>query len=191
MFITYILFSLTYSRSGYLAFISSFGYLSIIRRSPKLVVLAVIAILVTILILPRSPGGEGVKLERTSSIEARIKNWKNSFQIFRDHPVIGVGFNTYRYSQNKYGFLDKETWLKSHAGAGADSSLLFVAATTGIMGLAAYLVWIKNLWKQAKSNHLAKATLVALFVHSIFLNSAFYPFILFWTFVVLSSKETN
>ncbi len=189
--VTYILFALTYSRSGYMAFLGSFGYLSIVRKSPKIFLLSAALIIATIFLLPRSPGGEGVKLERTSSIEARITNWKNSIRIFADHPLIGVGFNTYRYAQNSYGFLDKSSWLRSHSGAGADSSLLFVAATTGIFGLAAYLNWFRSVWIYSGKNMLFKTSLIALGFHSLFLNSAFYPYVLFWIFLVLSFQEVS
>lgn len=141
---------------------------------------------VTLIILPRAPGGEGVKLERTSSIQARIINWQNSLKIFLDHPLIGVGFNTYRYAQKDYGFLETLVWQKSHAGAGADSSLLFVAATTGIIGLVFYLRYIGVWWKLSAIRPVLRLSLAALLAHSFFLNSLFYPFLLFWLSLILS-----
>ena len=78
----------------------------------------------TIVILPRVSSGEGVKLERMSTVWARIASWKKAWEIFSDNPIIGVGFNTYRYAQ--------KASPESHAGAGSDSSILLVMATTGI-----------------------------------------------------------
>jgi hypothetical protein len=187
----YVVFALTYSRSGYLAFLAGCAYLAKISKSPRKFIYPLILIAVTVLLLPRAPGGEGVKLERTSSIKARILNWTNSANIFLRYPLTGVGFNTYRYAQRHAGYLDNADWLKSHAGAGADSSLLFVAATTGIFGLAAYLYWLKQVWLASVGNLSLRVGLIALAVHSFFLNSLFYPFVLFWVFVHLPVKSKS
>ncbi len=176
----YLLLALTYSRSAFLALLISSAYVSISRKSPKIFFTSFLIILLTIFVLPRAPGGEGVKLERTSSITARIINWKNSFQIFASRPVFGTGFNVYRYVQAEAGFLDKNSdWLRSHAGAGADSSLLFVLATTGVVGFVFYLLAIRNLWHQFSGDLASRAFFVALMVHSLFLNSLFYTYVLF------------
>lgn len=170
---SFIALALTYSRSSYLAFLVAMGALSFQKKSPLFFAKAVILLVVTIAILPRASQGEGVKLERTSTIQARLINWGQSFQIFSDHPVMGVGFNTYRYAQRDYGFLEENKWQVSHAGAGADSSLLFVAATTGMLGLTTYLFYLKHLYKILDTRYF-----IPILVHSIFLNSLFYPAIM-------------
>lgn len=190
---TYLIFAFTYSRSGYLAFLIGTTLYSYYQKSWRILLGSSLIVLATLIFLPRFPGGEGVKLERTSSIYARIINWQNSLTIFKDHPVIGVGFNTYRYAQKDYGYLDDSKWLKSHAGAGADSSLLFVAATTGIIGLISYIFYLRTLWVHEQSNPYFKICLAALLAHSMFLNSLFYPFVLFWITLqvsIFSSKTT-
>ncbi len=143
----------------------------------------------TLLILPRAPGGEGVKLERTSSVKARLLNWQNSASIFVKNPILGVGFNTYRYAQKQAGFLDTSKWLKSHAGAGADSSLLFIAATTGTVGFIFFIRYLKSVWKISSAGLFLRASLVALFFHSFFLNSLFYPFVLIWVSLMLATVK--
>lgn len=184
----YLSFALTYSRSSYLAFVLSQAYISYLQKSAKRFLLILLLFGLTLLLLPR-PGGEGVKLERTSSTAARIINWQQSFTVFTDHPFLGIGFNAYRYAQKTYGFLDNLGWLKSHAGAGADSSLLFVAATTGILGLTAYLFFLGSLWRS--SSPVLKCSLVALFFHSFFLNSQFYPPVLFWLAVLIADIKAD
>jgi len=182
--ITYSALAFTYSRSSFLAFIITAGIFSYFKKAPKIFLSAVLLLLVTIFLLPR-PGGEGVKLERQSTITARIINWQQAFLIFRDHPLFGVGFNSYRYAQSKYGFLEEDERLVSHAGAGADSSFLFVLATTGILGFLAYLwLWVKIL---NVNNLLISASGIALIVHSFFSNSLFYPWVLLWFWTLLGS----
>lgn len=181
---TYLAFILTYSRSSYLAYIVAMGFVAFKRKSLRLLLFTWLLLGISLPLLPRASSGEGVKLERTSSIQARITNWLQAATIFKEHPVLGVGFNVYRYAQNEYGFLGESKWLQSHAGAGADSSLLFVGATTGLIGLMAYLFYLDGLWKNSK----IKPYLVAILVHSLFLNSLFYPFVLVFLALLTDCK---
>jgi hypothetical protein len=182
--VVYLSFALTYSRSSYLAFIAGMLVYSILKKSARPVIVSALVLSATLLALPRSPDGEGVKLERTSSIRARIINWQHSISIFAQNPVLGTGFNTYRYAQKQAGFLDDDKWIKSHSGAGADSSLLFVAATTGIVGLFFYLGFVRQLW--GTSDDFFPVLTSAILVHSLFLNTLFYPHYLFFLGTVLA-----
>jgi hypothetical protein len=188
--IGYLCFALTYSRTGFIALFAACVFYSRSIRSWRFLIISTIILICTLLVLPRAPGGEGVKLERTSSIKARLLNWQNSASIFLKYPVLGVGFNTYRYAQKQAGFLDTSKWLKSHAGAGADSSLLFIAATTGIIGLIFFIQYLNSVWKVSSKNPGLRASLVALFFHSFFLNSIFYPFVLIWISLMLTAVKT-
>ncbi len=172
---SYLAFALTYSRSSYTAFLVSMAYIAWKIKGWKFFLGILLLFTVTVAILPRAPDGEGVKLERTSSIQARIDSWTTAWRIFNQHPILGVGFNTYRYAQGAN--------LKSHAGAGADSSLLFVAATTGLVGLLAYLWYISKL----RGIHYY---LPALLIHSLFLNSLFYPAVMVWIALLLSVSDS-
>lgn len=173
--VNYAAFVLTYSRASYLMFLIAiwvWGWQKKIWRVPAFLSALLLA---TMLILPR-PGGEGVKLEREASIWARINNWENSLKIIRDHPIFGVGFNAYRFAQRDYGFVSQTDWQKTHSGAGADSSLLFIWATTGTVGLLAYLWLLKRM--AVRASPVTGAILVGLLVHSFFSNTLFYPWIM-------------
>lgn len=172
--VSYIALLLTYSRSSYLAYLVTMGFVAYKKKSIKFLLITWTILALSVPILPRASSGEGVKLERTSSIQARLDNWRNSVVIIKDNPVLGVGFNTYRYVQKQYGFISESDWQTTHAGAGADSSLLFVGATTGVVGLICYLLYLSSLWKYEKM----RPVLVAVLVHSWFLNSLFYSFVL-------------
>jgi glycosyltransferase involved in cell wall biosynthesis len=183
----YVALALTYSRASWLAYLVGMGVISIMKKSLNFFVSILLVGVVTVLLLPR-PAGEGGKLERAYSIEARIQNWRQTLTITKDHPIFGVGFNAYRYAQRNYGFLDEEKWQVSHAGAGADSSLLFVLATTGIFGFFAYFwIWLKSLITNYEL--LITASIIALLVHSLFLNSLFYPWIMSWMWILLATER--
>ena len=194
LLVCYLALALTYSRASYLAFLAGMGVIAWRLKKPKFFAGVLGVFLLTILLLPR-PGGEGVRLERESTVEARIRNWKQSLVIAKDHFLFGVGFNSYRYSQRDYGFLAEDTWQETHAGAGADSSLLFVLATTGIVGLTAYLLFLKKILHttyyipHTRGSLAVFASLTAVLAHSFFLNSLFYPWVMGWMFLLLGSSE--
>jgi len=56
---------------------------------------------------------------------------------YQDNWAFGVGYDTLRYVQRDYGFLDIDS-LYNHAASGSDSSLLYILATTGIFGLVIF-----------------------------------------------------
>ncbi|MBI5358331.1 O-antigen ligase family protein [Candidatus Amesbacteria bacterium] len=178
--IVYIALALTYSRASYLAFFTAFTWISYQKQNWRYGVFSILILGLTILILPRYSSGEGVKLERTSTIWARVESWRKAWQIFSDNPIFGVGFNTYRYAQKASN--------DSHAGAGADSSLLLVLATTGIVGFLFYLKYLKSIWQLGMNNLLLSTSLVTIFVHSMFLNSLFYPAIMLWIALLIPKK---
>jgi hypothetical protein len=184
----YLVFAFTYSRSGYLAFLTGSFYVAGKARSILYIGACFLLIGVTLVSLPRNSDGEGVKLERTNSIFSRLENWNQSLSIFFHKPVLGVGFNTYRYAKRYYGYSPTSKWLTSHADAGADSSLLFVAATTGMVGLLVYLSYLRAVFLYLGPSLNNRVIFTGLIFHSFFLNSLFYPYILFWLGLLMAES---
>ncbi|MCJ7804445.1 O-antigen ligase family protein, partial [Patescibacteria group bacterium] len=183
--VIYSALALTYSRASWLVFLLAVLLVSCFKKSWKFLLVILALMGATYFLLPR-PAGEGGKIERTYTIEARLTNYRQALVIAKDHPLFGVGFNTYRYAQRNYGFLDVEEWQVSHAGGGADASWLFVLATTGAFGFLSYLwLWGRAL-KETKKKTIVLVTILALIVHSLFLNSLFYPQIMAWFWILLA-----
>jgi hypothetical protein len=176
--IIYIALALTYSRSSLLSFVVAFAYISYVQKSKKLFLYVMIIFLSTLFILPRMPG-EGTKLERTSSILAKIQNYQQGLAIFTANPIIGIGYNNIpklNYKNNP----------SSHSNSGFDSSLLTIAITTGIFGLFSLIFGIKYEFNNGKL--LYKLALLAIFFHSFFANSLFYPYTAL-LLIILKSKS--
>jgi O-antigen ligase len=130
--------------------------------------------------LPR-PDGEGVKLERTASIKGRINNWREGGVMFSRYPLLGVGYNALRYARNQP--------TGNHAGAGWDNSLLVVATTTGVIGLVVFLKFLREVWQP--SNWLVKTSGVAIIIHSLFVNSLFFPWVMLWGWIVVGTNPRS
>ena len=208
---------LTYSRSGYLMFFTSTSLLLLILGKKKFIAILLVVLTIGIIFLPKNLGGEGVKLLRTASVISRSEYLGNAITIFRDNPILGVGFNAYRYAQHRYGFIDDSNLRTSHAGAGTDNSFLFVLATTGIVGFAFYLyLWFKILKSCHREQVLGSfgmlnqvqhdtkkesfqkaisivilACSVGLFVNAFFINSLFYPFVMEWMWILIGLNSST
>jgi len=214
----------TYSRAGYLALIVSLFLASYLFKRFKAFLVVLVYFLVIIFLLPRQ-GGEGVNLARMYSISSRINNYKETFEIFKKSPVIGVGFNNICLARKIY--LD-DINLSSHSCSGSDSSLLLILATTGIIGLivfvgsAAKILLNQDILPASKSgvSRLSEddisgsihprnklrgilescykrgfytkvfwVLLSAVFVHSFFVNSLFYPWVMGYLAISASLTE--
>lgn len=181
---------LTYSRSSYLAFSTGISSLLFFKRKPKLIPVILLIFVSFLSILPRA-GGEGVKLGRVTSAFQRIESWKTAFEIWKKYPLFGIGFNNLRYAKNKFGFFEMEVdWKTSHSGAGIENSFLFVLATSGIFGLISFINFLTNIFLKTKAK-IIKASTVSLIIHSLFLNSFFYPWIMIWFFIILAVEFTE
>ena len=183
---------LTYSRSSYV--MTGVGLLTfaLLTKQWKLPFIILSAFVIGIMLLPKNYPGEGVRLLRTASVNSRVEEYKQAVELFKTSPVFGVGFNTYRYAQIQHGYLQPGkselplSMNSNHAGAGVPNSYLFVLATTGLFGGAAFAM----LGWQILKDHLARksradfmisastAILIGIGVHALFENSLFFPFIL-------------
>ena len=187
---------LTFSRSSYLALLVSIFVISAIK-SYKLFILMVVLISTMLILVPQARLRiiGAISIDDTS--RARIQSWENAIFIFQKNPVFGVGFNTYRFTQVRYDLFSPDNPLVGNSGSGSDSSLLLIAATTGVVGLLAFLVLmlsvLKELFKKARKNPISLAALaifVALLFHTQFVNSFFYPQIILVVWFIVGLAQS-
>lgn len=169
--IPFIALLLTYSRTAYLSFFIGLSVLLIQKKQINLIFPLVLSFLLLAMLLPRSPGGEGVKLERTSSISNRLDSIKTGFKVFLKNPVIGIGFNTYKFLPGKN--------IESHSASGVENSYVLILTTTGILGFLAFLNILRRLSPGPE--------ILAILVSALFINSLFYPWIMIFLFLLMAS----
>lgn len=183
----------TFSRGAYLAFLISFLTISILNKSLKQFFLVVFLFLILM-------GGfyayvqsvaAPLGINRGESATFRFNTWQQGLTIFEKKPIWGVGFNAYRYAIRDYN-LGSEQFLKSRGSSTNDSSLLFVLATTGVIGLTTYFLFLFSIYKTGwlsyirgnKSGLSLIAGMSALLTQSFFANTLFYPPLLIWIILV-------
>jgi len=177
---------LTYSRSTYLAF--AVGVVAWIVTRKQWRVFGVLALFGVLLLFP-TPGGDTLKLTRLDSTVSRLENWQASWIRFTQAPLLGHGFNTLRF-RPIYSEPPLIPGVASKAAAGVDSSILFLLITTGLAGTIAY-GWL--LFSMGKLSPGLQITLPVLLVHSLFVNSLVYPWVLIfvWMYAAASKRSDH
>ncbi|MFZ2025106.1 MAG: O-antigen ligase family protein [Microgenomates group bacterium] len=192
----FVAFLFTFSRSSYLAAIT--GLLTYIILSKKWKYLYVLCILCIAIVAVPAIGGESTALFRQLTALARITNWQEGIQLFLKSPIIGHGFNMVGFLPHTAPTLQSNA--VAHSATGYDNSIVFILVTTGLVGLGACMHLgsrFIQLGKNAigKKNHelgiLYIALCAAVLVHSMFVNTLFYPqmMLCFWILTAAVEKE--
>ena len=194
---------LTFSRSTYLMFVIAMFIVGVIR-SRQLLILGILVGILAFLLIPRvqERGIGGFNIDTTASF--RFESWEKGLDIAKKNLLLGVSYNSYRYAQIRYDYIQpwEESEVTSHASSGVDSSLILILATTGVTGLLIYLwflgrqliicgiSYIKNSSSWSRILGITVfAGVISLIIHSQFVNSLLYPFILEWVMIVIGIME--
>ncbi|MCR4325070.1 MAG: O-antigen ligase family protein [Candidatus Curtissbacteria bacterium] len=195
--VSFVALVLTFSRSSYLALLAGLLVIGLLKsRNALLIFLIAFSISFFALSPVRARILGAFTLDETS--EARIESWKNAVTIFKDNPIFGVGFNSYRFAQARYNLFPHDNPLGGHSGAGSDSSILLVAATTGIIGLVPFICLFFSMFVEFTKSKKAigligTAALASLVIHSQFVNSLFFPQLMlsYWFILGLATTYDN
>lgn len=194
---------LTFSRTGYLAFMAAFAIIGALR-SPKLLLIGTICIVLGVVASPRAVQRitDGLSVDETGL--KRVYSWDKGTRILATFPVFGVGYNNLATVQDFYALVDE---FDVNNRSGLENTFLTIFVTTGFVGGITYLwLWVHMLiasfkvWFAKKlSMHQRNLGLgiavafVALLVSSVFMNSLLYPFLLvhIWLFASLIPHDND
>jgi O-antigen ligase len=173
---------LTFSRASYLAFVSGVVVWSIFEKKIKWGAIFIGLLLSAIILIPK-PEGEGVRLARSASVLRRVSNYELSLKLIRKYPLFGVGFDNVCQAKSEFIDISKQ----QNSCSGLDNSYLFIATTTGMIGFGVFLLELYKLVKIIikNKNEFLGASMAGVFVHSLFNNSLFYPWVMLWMAIVL------
>lgn len=207
---------LTYSRSAYLAFAGGVFIISLLK-SRKILLITIILFLMGIAASPRAQERVGELAQSIVSLtgssvdtpdptaKLRLQSWQQTWSLIEKRPLLGSGYNNLRIVNHQEGFTKEEG---THSGSGSDSSLLTIAATTGIFGFIPFILIYGftltssfHIWRNTKTTLLHRGYalgifggMFALLVHSVFVNSLlFAPILLFFwiALALLQDLPTN
>jgi O-antigen ligase len=185
---------LTYSRSSYVCLGIGITILFLIEKKKRELRLFFVGIGLLFLLLFPTFATNNTYLFRVASSLSRVNSYVEGWNIAKDHLVLGVGFNTYRYSVEKSGYHHPSDIAYNHSEAGNDNSFLFVLGTTGIVGLLIYLCFLYSLMKTyavGNAKSIVVASLCVMIVGSFFNNVLFYTPLLFWMFITFIATNED
>lgn len=182
---------LTYSRASFLSFIlgSTLIFLiKFIKSHKKNVTLPIIMglFIIAIPFLPR-PDGEGVKLERTASITARIESNQSSLKDLRGRDwLVGKGLFTYQKQTS-------EDYFWPNTAHFPDNLFVFLLTSIGVVGLGIALIILYKVGRYLYQKDIYIFTaFIAILIHSQFNHTFFQPFVWLWlTSQILTLEETK
>lgn len=126
------------------------------------------------------------------TVELRLTSVVSGWQVIRDHPVLGVGYNAYQFASEG---IPADNNFSIHSRAGVDNSWLTIWATTGLVGTLLFLLpWAylsrlficRSLINRDPRALIGLYSLLALIVHSQFINSFLYSHLLITVAIIVS-----
>lgn len=183
---------LTFSRTGLLATVIMMSVVLWYYQKKWLVAFG-LALVLLVVATPRLQSRVVGAITLDDTAKYRIESWLQAAQIIERRPFLGVGYNTLSSTRYDYA-LPGSTNLVFRAASGFDSSLLTIAATTGLFGLGAFLymivVSLRTAFKQVQG--LSPFPLwfisltVGLLVGAWFVNAWLYPPVLVLWLIALA-----
>lgn len=134
---------LTKARGAWVGFLLMLGTIPFFGLRKGLVLLAA-AVLIIIIFINQNSARD---IFSFLSFEDRKVMWENGIKIFKEHPIIGNGVNTFF---NKYRFIRQDE--DRGRGSYAHNCYLQMAADIGLVGLASFLFFAASVLLRAFSS---------------------------------------
>ena len=174
---------LTGSRSGIVTIVISFLIFALLtvylRRAKairrKLKIIFVVLSLIVVFVGAKNTVNKFMKKDYFNN-SGRFLRWPNTINMFKDHPIFGVGFGTYKYSFYLYDTDNSGTWstnahneyLETLSEGGLIGSIIFLF----LIGMLVYSV--AKMWRSRRHPDIKilgigiLTSLFVVFFHSIF-----------------------
>jgi len=151
-FIVLIGIILTYSRPTLLAVYIALFLLGIVRKDKVLITLLIIFTLISPFILPKSVKDWAKQVNynplRFMCNDDRIAIYRNSFNMIKHHPIIGVGANTYMKNYKIYKESPEYRNIVTADYLYAHNNFLHMAAEIGLIGLGVFIWLLYKLFRE-------------------------------------------
>ncbi len=204
---------LTYSRPTILAIYSCLWIIGIIRRNRRLIFLLIIITLISPFIAPPSLKDWAKAMEynplRFMCNDDRIAVYRNTIQMIKAHPLIGVGVNNYMKNYKKYKEIPEYRNVITADFMYGHNNFLHMAGEIGLLGLAIFFWFLYKLfganisiYRKLKSDYLKNISLglilclIAFLINGLTESSLYYSRValIFWYLIGFSlslAKFTN
>ena len=139
----------TFSRSALLAMVVILLMIGWMRYR-RVVGIGLIIVALAFMSIPRLQDRLSGVWQLDVTVRYRIESWQAGWRLIKAKPIFGVGYNAIASQRYQYSPAGTER-LSRQAENGFDSSLLTMAAASGLVGLLAFLNWLiiilKRTWR--------------------------------------------
>lgn len=137
--------TMTFSRGSGLGLFTSVLALGIFKRKKLLIASLLILLLVFPLVMPKNikNWSQDIKYDPLVFLfnRDRISMYRNTLNMIRHHPFLGVGVNTFSQNYAKYKLPEAEKYFHTQDTTYTHDIYLQMAGETGLLGLSAFL-WL-------------------------------------------------
>lgn len=144
--------ALTYSRPTLLAVYVALFFFGLMEKNKKLIISLIILILAFPFLLPKSIKNFAQEVNynplRFMCNDDRIAIYRNSFNMIKAHPIIGLGANTYMKNYKNYKESPEYRTITTANFVYAHNNFLHLAAEIGLIGLGIFIWLLYKLLKQ-------------------------------------------
>jgi len=196
---------ITYSRPTLLAIYIALFFLSIARKNKVIITVLIIATLISPFILPKSVKMFAKQVAynplRFMCNDDRIAVYRNSINMIKAHPFIGMGANTFMKNYKKYKESPEYRNIITLDYMYAHNNFFQMAAEIGLIGLSIF-IWMlyrlfmecRNIYRALSDNYLKmvslslSACLISFLINGLTESSLYYSrlAIIFWYICGLS-----
>jgi len=142
---------LTYSRPTLLAIYLALFILAVVRKNKLLISLLVIVTILSPILVPKSVKEWVREVDynplRFMCNDDRIAIYRNSLNMIREHPVIGVGANTFMKNYRAYKESPEYRNVITSDFVYAHNNFLHMAAEIGLFGLGVFIWLLHRLFR--------------------------------------------
>ncbi|MFH1848397.1 MAG: O-antigen ligase family protein [Candidatus Omnitrophota bacterium] len=145
---------LSFSRGAALAFYVSMLTLGLVKKNKLIIVVLALALLAVPFLLPKSVYEWGSQTKSPLEFFCntdRIAFYRSSIEMIKDHPVIGVGVNTFVKAYPKYKVHDVDVITGDFCYA--HNNYLQMAGEIGLLGLGVFLLIMAALFLEIKGSY--------------------------------------
>jgi O-antigen ligase len=196
---------ITFSRGSGLGLFFSVLFLAVMRKHKVILAMLVAALLIFPFVMPENIKNWARMANYNPLVfllnQDRISMYMNATNMISQHPVIGVGVNTYAKNYGKYKTKEAEAYAHTLDSAYAQNNFFQMAGEMGLIGLGLFfwLLWLLfrellRYYKDSQDEYLKIVSLslvacfIAFLVNGLTESSLYYSRVaaMFWFFVGIS-----
>jgi O-antigen ligase len=144
---------LTFSAGAVIGFSCAVLFMAIVRKHKTILGMILVVLLITPFILPKNLKDWAKEVHYNPIIfvcgPGRITLYANSANMIKQHPLIGVGINTFSQNYDRYKLAEMEKYAPTSTRMYAHNNFLHMGAEIGLFGLGIFIWFLVMLFSSA------------------------------------------